>query len=98
MTHVQPQTPPRATVRWRSTGVFAVRYGIGAVMVLAGIVMLAIDGGELGWYGLASAIGAGLSVMLLNLLYRMSVSGDEDRVGPRDSSTRCPHRRLSDDD
>jgi hypothetical protein len=76
MTHVQPQTPPRATVRWRSTGLFAVRYGIGAVMVLAGIVMLAIDGGELGWYGLASAIGA-------------------DR---ENSSTRCPHRRLSDDD
>jgi len=80
MTHVQPQTPSRSTVTWRSAGLVAVRYGIGAVMVLAGVVMLAIDGGELGWYGLASAIGAGLSVMLLNLLYRMSVSGDQDRA------------------
>jgi hypothetical protein len=80
MTRVQPQTPSRSTLTWRSAGLFAVRYGIGAVMVLAGIVMLAIDGGELGWYGLASAIGAGLSVMLLNLLYRMSVSGEQDRA------------------
>ncbi len=48
MTHVQPQTQSRSRVTWRSAGLFAVRYGIGAVMVLAGIVMLAIDGGELG--------------------------------------------------
>jgi hypothetical protein len=80
MTHAQPQTPSPSTVTWRSRGLFAVCYGIGAVTVLAGIVMLAIDGGELGWYGLASAIGAGLSVLLLNLLYRISVSGDQDRA------------------
>ncbi len=86
MTHVQPQTQSRSRVTWRSAGLFAVRYGIGAVMVLAGIVMLAIDGGELGWYGLASAIGAGLSVMLLNLLYRISVSGDQERA--REERTR----------
>jgi hypothetical protein len=80
MTYMQPQTPSRSTVTGRAVGLFAVRYGIGVVMVLAGIVMLAIDGGELGWYGFASAIGAGLSVMLLNLLYRISVSGDQDRA------------------
>jgi hypothetical protein len=83
MTHVQPQTPSRSAVTWRSAGLFALRYGIGAVMMLAGIVILAIDGGELGWYGLASAIGAGLSVILLNLLYRMSVSGDKTAPGRR---------------
>jgi hypothetical protein len=48
-------------------------------MVLGGFVLLLADGGELGWYGFASAIGAGLSVLLLNLLYRISVSGDQDR-------------------
>lgn len=87
MTHVQPQTPSRSAVTWRSAGLFALRYGIGAVMVLAGIVMLGIDGGELGWYGLASAIGAGLSVILLNLLYRMSVSGDQDRAREEEART-----------
>ena len=48
-------------------------------MVLAGFVVLVADGGELGWLGFASAIGAGLSVVLLNFLYRMSVSGERDR-------------------
>lgn len=58
---------------------FAVRYGIGGAIVLAGVVVLALVPGELGAYGFASAIGAGLSVLLLNLLFRISVSGDRDR-------------------
>jgi hypothetical protein len=33
----------------------------------------------MGAYGFASSIGAGLSVVLLNLLYRLSVSGDRER-------------------
>jgi hypothetical protein len=49
-------------------------------MILAGIVVLIVVGGDLGAYGLASGVGAGLSVLLLNLLYRMSVSGDRDRA------------------
>lgn len=48
-------------------------------MILGGIVVLLAVGGDLGAYGLASAVGAGLSVLLLNLLYRMSVSGDRGR-------------------
>ena len=48
-------------------------------MVLAGIVVLPVVGGDLGWYGFASAIGAGLSVVLLNMLYRISVSDQRDR-------------------
>jgi hypothetical protein len=65
--------------RWRSAGLFAVRYGLGGAMIVSGIVVLVAVGGDLGAYGFASAVGAGLSVMLLNLLYRMSVSGDRDR-------------------
>jgi hypothetical protein len=42
-------------------------------------VVLVVIGGDAGAYGFASATGAGLSVMLLNLLYRMSVGGDRDR-------------------
>jgi hypothetical protein len=68
-----------ASASWRSAGLFAVRYGLGGAMIVGGIVALIAVGGELGAYGFASAVGAGLSVLLLNLLYRMSVSGDRDR-------------------
>lgn len=66
-------------ITWRSASLFAVRYGIGGVMVLAGVVVLIVAPGEMEAYGFASATGAGLSVVLLNLLYRLSVSGDRDR-------------------
>jgi hypothetical protein len=49
-------------------------------MILAGIVALVAVGGEVGAHGFSMAIGVGLAVMLLNLLYRMSVSGDRDRA------------------
>ncbi|MGN6871572.1 MAG: hypothetical protein ACTHMY_24520 [Solirubrobacteraceae bacterium] len=78
----QPQTSEHDTpssISWRSAGLFAVRYGIGAVMVLAGVVVLIVVPGEMGAYGFASSIGAGLSVVLLNLLYRLSISGDRER-------------------
>jgi hypothetical protein len=68
-----------AAASWRSAGLFAVRYGIGAIMIVAGLVVLVAVGGDLGAYGFASAVGAGLSVMLLNFLFRMSVSSDRDR-------------------
>jgi hypothetical protein len=58
---------------------FAVRYGIGAVMIIAGIVLLVAVPGT-GVDGFAMAVGGGLSVVLLNVLYRMGVSGDEERA------------------
>jgi hypothetical protein len=64
---------------WRSVGLFTVRYGIAGAVILAGFVILLVVGGDLGAYGFASAVGAGLSILLLNLLYRMSVSGERDR-------------------
>jgi hypothetical protein len=56
-----------------------VRYGIGAVMVVAGIVMLIISPGGLGVDGFAMAVGGGLSVLLINFLFRLGVSGDRER-------------------
>jgi hypothetical protein len=70
----------QVSLSWRAAGLFTVRYGLGGAMILAGIVVLIVVGGDLGAYGFASGVGAGLSVMLLNLLYRMSVSGDRDRA------------------
>jgi hypothetical protein len=69
-----------ASARWRSATLFGVRYGLGGAMILTGIVVLVATDGDLGAYGFASAVGAGLSILLLNLLYRMSVSSDRDRA------------------
>ena len=56
-----------------------VRYGIPAVLVLAGIVCLIVDPSGSGVEGFALFTGAGLSVLLLNALHRMGVSGDVER-------------------
>jgi hypothetical protein len=74
-----PTPATSSSITWRSAGLFAVRYGIGGVMVLAGIVVLVAVPGDMGAYGFASSIGAGLSVVLINFLYRLSVSGDRER-------------------
>lgn len=63
----------------RSIGLLVLRYGIGGVMVLAGIVMLAVNPSGLGVDGFAMAAGGGLSVLLINFLYRLGVSGDRER-------------------
>jgi hypothetical protein len=66
--------PPRPPL-----GTLAVRYGIGAVMVLAGIVLIVINPGGFGVEGFAMAVGGGLSVLLINFLFRLGVSGDRER-------------------
>ena len=68
-------------VRRRSIGMLILRYGIGAVMVVAGIVMLIVDPSGLGVDGFAMAVGGGLSVLLINFLYRLGVSGESRRGG-----------------
>ncbi|MBV9944516.1 MAG: hypothetical protein JO262_20490 [Solirubrobacterales bacterium] len=73
------QTPNTVQAPRRSIGMLLLRYGIGAVMVLAGIVMLIVDPSGLGVDGFAMAVGGGLSVLLINFLYRLGVSGDTER-------------------
>jgi hypothetical protein len=60
-------------------GVLAVRYGIPAVLILAGIVVLFVGGEGANLEGWALFTGAGLSVLLLNVLYRAGVTGDAER-------------------
>ncbi len=62
-----------------SIGLIVARYGIGAVMVIAGIVMAVINPGGFGVDGFAMAVGGGLSVLLINFLFRLGVSGDKER-------------------
>lgn len=58
--------------------VWAVRYALPAVIVLVGLVFVIVDF-DANWEGGAAVMGAGLSVLLLNFLYRMGVEGDKDR-------------------
>jgi hypothetical protein len=60
-------------------GLAFVRYGIGGVMVIAGIVLIAINPGGFGVDGFALAAGGGLSVLLLNFLFRLGARGDLER-------------------
>lgn len=73
--------PPFSTepVARRSVGMLVLRYGIGAVLVLAGIVLLILNPSGFGVDGFAMAVGGGLSVLLINFLYRLGVSGDRER-------------------
>jgi hypothetical protein len=65
-----PKTPMAVTL---------VRYGIGAVMVIAGLVLLILNPGGFGVDGFALAVGGGLSVLMINFLFRLGVSGDRER-------------------
>jgi hypothetical protein len=58
---------------------FTVRYGIGVVMVTAGIVMLVASPAGLGVDGFAMAVGGGLSVLMINFLFRLGAAGDLER-------------------
>ena len=49
-------------------------------MVIAGIVVIIVNPGGFGVDGFAMAVGGGLSVVLINVLFRLGVSGDLDRA------------------
>ena len=72
------KAPEPATSR-PSIGTLAVRYGIGGIMVLAGIAMVVVNPGGFGVDGFAMSVGGGLSVLLNNFLFRLGVSGDRER-------------------
>jgi hypothetical protein len=57
----------------------AVRYGLPAVLILAGVVVLLVADDSGRYDGFALLVGSGLSVSLLNLLFRLGVSGDRTR-------------------
>jgi hypothetical protein len=59
---------------------FAVRYLLPLAIFLLGVALLIIDsGGIVGVEGFFMATGAALSVLLLNLLFRLGAEGDRER-------------------
>ena len=57
----------------------AVRYVLPGVLVLAGFVCLFVAPSEMALEGWGLFVGAGLSVLLLNVLIRFGEDGDRDR-------------------
>jgi hypothetical protein len=63
----------------RRTFLLALRYGLPAVLVVAGFVILLVADGSTKWDGWAMCVGAGLSILLLNVLFRFGARGDRER-------------------
>lgn len=57
----------------------AVRYVLPAVVVIAGFLVMAIGGDTNAYEGGGAIVGAGLSIALLNILFRIGVQGEEER-------------------
>jgi hypothetical protein len=57
----------------------AIRYGLPAALIVAGFVILIVADGAVRWDGWAMCVGAGLSVLLLNVLFRFGARGDRER-------------------
>lgn len=63
----------------------AVRYGIPAVLIVTGQVLLFVGGEGANLEGWALFTGAGLSLLLLNVLHRTGVAGDRERTREQDA-------------
>jgi hypothetical protein len=82
----------------RSKTMIAVRYVLPAVIALAGVVILIVDQSLIGLEGFVLFIGVAGSILLLNVLYRIGVSGDAER--DREEAARTyfdEHGRWPDD-
>ena len=55
------------------------RYGLPALLVLTGFVILAVVDDPIRWDGWAMCVGSGLSILLLNWLFRYGAKGDRER-------------------
>jgi hypothetical protein len=56
-----------------------IRYGLPATLIVIGFVLLFTVEGNLRWDGWALCVGAGLAIMLMNLLFRFGAQGDRER-------------------
>jgi hypothetical protein len=54
-------------------------------MVVAGFVLLIVNPGGFGVEGFSMSVGAGLSVLMLNWMFRIGVAGDREREREEDA-------------
>lgn len=63
----------------RLGGVWALRYGLPALLTVAGFVILLTVDGSTRWDGFAMCIGSALSLLFLTTVFRMGAAGDLER-------------------
>jgi hypothetical protein len=63
----------------RARLVWGVRYALPGAICLVGLVFLVVDPGA-NYEGAMALLGAGLSVLLVNLLFRFGITSDRDRA------------------
>ena len=56
------------------------RYGLPALLIVIGFVLLFTVEGNLRWEGWAMCVGSGLAILLMNVLFRFGSRGDDERV------------------
>jgi hypothetical protein len=71
--------PPPTTDKRTAYTMIGVRYALPAVIAIVGLVVLLLNRSINGLEGFAMGIGVAGSVLLLNVLYRVGVSGDRER-------------------
>ena len=59
--------------------VFFFRYGLAAIFIVTGFVLLFVAPPASRYEGFSMCVGSGLSILLLNVLFRMGAKGDHDR-------------------
>ena len=80
-------------------GLNTVRYIVPAVLVVIGFVILFTTDESLRWEGWAMCVGAGLAILLLNVLYRYGASGDRERTAEDEARAySSEHGRWPDED
>jgi len=62
-----------------------IRYVLPGVLVAAGFVVLVVADGTTRWDGFAMCVGAGLAVLLMNVLFRFGAKGDEERTAEEEA-------------
>ena len=62
-----------------------VRYGLPALLIVAGFVLLFAAPDSTRYEGFAMCVGAGLALFLLNWLFRLGARGDDERQAEADA-------------
>jgi hypothetical protein len=56
-----------------------IRYGLPALLIVIGFLVLIFAGDSVRWDGWAMCMGSGLGLLLLDGLFRLGVRGDHER-------------------
>ena len=62
------------------SGVFNLRYTLPGVLIVLGLIALPVDPAGEGVELFSMLVGAGLSVLLFNVLFRLGSRGDDERT------------------